>query len=95
MAILELLDNGPYSMLLNISATTLNFGELVVPAMAKQTTVSRDQWKVSAAAIHSCVTLKMEVTIKVKQESYIAPIIQDKATIITGAHTKSLSVSGS
>lgn len=30
-----------------------------------------------------------------KQESYIEPLIQDKATIITGAHTKSLYVSGS
>jgi hypothetical protein len=34
------------------------------------------------------------VTIKVKQESYIEPLIQDKATIITGEHTKSLQVSG-
>ena len=34
--------------------------------------------------------IQREVTIKVKQESYIGPLIQDKATIITGAHTKSL-----
>jgi hypothetical protein len=59
LAILELLDTGPYSMLSNISATRLNFGELVVPAMAKQTTESiKYQWHGSAAAIHRCVTFK-------------------------------------
>jgi len=59
LAIPELLDTGPYSMLLNISGTRLNSGELVVPAMAKQTTVSTEyQWYVSAAVIHSCVTFK-------------------------------------
>jgi hypothetical protein len=46
-------------MLLNISATRLNFGELVVPAMAKQTTESREyHWHGSAAAIHNYVTFK-------------------------------------
>jgi hypothetical protein len=59
LAILELLDTGPYSMLSNISAIGLFFGAVVVPAMAKQNTVSREyELYISAAAIHSCVTFK-------------------------------------
>jgi hypothetical protein len=42
LAILELLDTGPYSMLLNISATRLNLGLSVVPAMTKQTPEIRE-----------------------------------------------------
>jgi hypothetical protein len=38
LARLELSDTGPYSILLNISAITLTFGEFIVPAIAKQTT---------------------------------------------------------